>query len=163
MKKAIRILLLALAIVGTLSMASCRKADDNAPVSIENVKTSVFKSQFPEMVELGKNQLSNYYTYEEIWFKEFSVYIADTESLCDEVAIFRLSDGEYLKSVVAAIEQRVNSQFSITNAQNSAETMKLSNRILLQKDDIVVMVISEHVKEIADRLKQEYGFLPLQI
>ena len=158
MGKAMRILLLVLAIVSALSVVSCQKEDETTPVSIENVKTIVFESQFPEMVELGKNQLSNYYTYEEVWFKEFSVYIADSESSCDEVAIFQLTNREYQKNVVAAVEQRVNSQFAATNTQNPTEAMKLSKRVLVQKDDIVVMVISEHGEEILKRLKKTYGF-----
>ena len=158
MVKVIRTVLLLLAVMGILSVSACNVKNDEKPVSIDSIKSVVFETEFPEMVELGKNQLSNYYSFDEAWIKDFSVYIADSEILCDEVAIFYLADPEYLNNVVAAVEQRANSQFSASNAQNQVESAKITNRILLQKDNMIVMVISAQSKEISKRLQKKYGF-----
>ncbi len=163
MQKALRIVLSWLVVVSMFSLISCRESSDSEHISIADVKSAVFESDFDEMVELGKNQLANYYSYEEEWFTEFSVYIADSESRCDEVAIFRLADNKYLKSAVASIEQRINSQSAATNAQNSSEFLKLSRRVLLQKDDVIVMVVSEQGEEIAKRLREKFGFKDIKI
>ena len=157
-----RVMCMLLVFACAFSFAACENKD-SIPVSIEKVKSAIFESQFPEMVELGKNQLSNYYNCDEELFSEFSVYIADSESRCDEVAIFRLAAEDSLKAVVAAIEKRVSSQLSITNTQNSAEFMKLSERVLLRKGDMLVLVVSDQGEDIAERLKHKFGFKDIKI
>ena len=158
MIKVIRTVLVMVAVLCVAALSACNVNDGSVSVSIDNVKSVVFETEFPEMVELGKNQLSNYYILDETWIKDFSVYIADSEILCDEVAVFRLAESQYFNSVVAAVEQRVKVQFNVSNSQNRVESEKLTNRVLLQKDDIIVMVISEQSKEISERLQKKYGF-----
>lgn len=161
MRTTMRIVSAVLALLCIVLLVSCKDEDSgvrSGPVSIGEVKTAVFKSDFPEMVELGNSQLSNYYTLETEWVTEFSVYVADSENVCDEVAIFRLADADYTMNVVSAIENRVNSQISMLNNQNKAEFNKLSARVLLQKEDIIVLVISPLGNEIAERLENDYGF-----
>lgn len=164
MRKAMRAFSVVLALMGIVLLVSCGDPDSaSGNMSINEVKTVVFKSDFPEMVELGKSQLSNYYTFEEEWLEEFSVYIADSETASDEVGIFRLTSDDYTKDVVAAIEQRVNTQISMFNKQNEVEISKLGSRVLLQKGDIIVLVISQFGEDIADRLEEDYGFSEIVI
>ena len=159
MRKTTRVFSIFCAVLCIALLASCNNSDlSSGEMSINEVKSVVFKSDFPEMVELGKSQLSNYYNFEEKWLDEFSVYIADSETSSDEVGIFRIASKDYVKDVVAAVEQRVNTQISMLNNQNEVELQKLSDRILLQRDDIIVMVISGEGKDISKRLIDDYGF-----
>ena len=159
MRKTTRVFSIFCAVLCIALLASCNNSDlSSGEMSINEVKSVVFKSDFPEMVELGKSQLSNYYNFEEKWLDEFSVYIADSETSSDEVGIFRIASKDYVKDVVAAVEQRVNTQISMLNNQNEVELQKLSDRILLQRDDIIVMVISGEGKDISKRLIDDDGF-----
>ena len=143
-------------------LVSCGRTDDKK-ISVYDVKNVIFESHYSGLTQLGSAQVTNYYAMQSEWISESLVYVDGADSSCDEVAVFRLSDQDYAKNVIAAVEQRINSEMAVFGNSLESEYKKLQERVLMQKDDLIVLVVMSDSVEISNRLNKKLGFSDISI
>ncbi len=107
-----------------------------------------------DWVPLKADALSGYFGFSDADIKDYSAFISSSEAGYDIVAAFEFKNGEALKSSVARLNEKLDNTMDNFSAVKESESAKIRERIILSKDEMLVVIVCANSKSINDELKR---------
>ena len=107
--------------------------------------------------ELDNNKMSTYFQLENSEVENFKGYINSAEERFDMIAVFSFSDQKAKKSVLEAVEATTRDMSENYKLANGNEATKISNRLLAETDDLVILCIIDQNDSLKKYLTDNIG------
>lgn len=151
-----RIVSVLLAVLVLLSFASCNRAALSPAEITESIKTN---HHFSSLSELSGDKLSAYFQFNDSDVKRFSVYISNATESSDVIAAFEFRDDTEKSKIMNGVSLFLNNKAEVYKNNFETEYQKIQNRIFMQVDSIIVVVICEDYRQVETELKDLGGQL----
>ena len=130
-------LIISLLLIFTFCGCSNTKTYNSAELSKEILN----KTAFSELKELSGSSLSSYFVFKDGDIKRFNVRVSATGESADTVACFEVVDENQRSTVISGISKYLNKLSTSFKATMESEYLKVQNRVLVEIEDIVILVI----------------------
>ncbi len=151
-----RLLAAGLALLCALLLGGCgRGADASAELSCAALSARLQEEAGGQIVwtPLTGDQLSNYYGFSGEILRDFSVVVSDSDSLSDEIAVFDPKSPDDRLALLDGVNRHLTETAAGFRALNETEYKKLQNRLILELDGRIVLVVSDNVAQLYTVLK----------
>lgn len=125
-----------------LLFSGCRSNDSLSP---SECTAQILKQQpFPALSELSASALPSYFEFQDADVKRFSAWVSADGESADTVAAFEVTDKSGHNKVVSGISSYLTKLTSSFKNTMDSEYQKIQNRILVEDDHIVLLVICDN-------------------
>ena len=124
-----------------LLFSICGCSHTNTYDSAELSKQILKKTSFSELKELSGSSLSSYFAFKDGDVKRFSVRVSATGESADTVACFEVLDDTQRSAVISGISKYLTKLSTSFKATMENEYNNVQNRVLVEVEDIVILVI----------------------
>jgi len=148
MKKFLSVLLIAIL---CFAFTSCSKEvkQPSASEVMAKVKASV---ELPEMAEISKENLGNYYDIDTQIIDEIAYAIAGSGVDADEVLILKLKTPQDVNKVFKIVDEKRESQKKIFSEYAPAEATKIENAFVMKKGNYYIYAVTSDTKKVEDAI-----------
>lgn len=147
------LLCICMAVVCLSFLGGCEGKNQHTAYSISKSVLELCSEEV-EMTALTAEQTANYYGIPDAHLYDFSVHISSADDQYDTVAVFSYTDKEERTVLADAIAQTIKTNETTVKAVNDAEYQKLQNRIIMELEDKLILVISDNFSEIGEALEK---------
>ena len=135
-KKALAALLVVVLIFTTVGCGSTKKYD------VVELSEKILKlTTFSEMKELSGTSLSSHFVFGDGSVKRFNVRVSATGESADTLACFEVKDDDQRSTAITGISQYLTNLSTFFKSTMEQEYQKVENRMLVEFDDLIVLVI----------------------
>lgn len=153
MKKLLtRLLCICTAVVCLSFFSACDGGEHQTSYSISQSILELCSEDI-EMTALTAEQTATYYGIPTAHLHDFSVYISSADDRYDTVAVFTYSEKEERTILADAIADSLKTNETTVKAVNDAEYKKIQNRLIMELEDKLILVISDNNTEIEEMLE----------
>lgn len=152
MKKVFKHLLILLALL-TLLLCSCSRQTQTANVPVSDISAKLLSdlAWVDNMRQLEDSVIEKFYNFDTSKIDSLEVYISDSGSTAEEIAIVKLSDSSGKNGVYEAMEKRIEKQKKQFENYMPEEMYKLENALITEQGDYILLVIADEFEK-ADEL-----------
>ena len=144
--------LIAILLSFLLLLSGCAKKEATKPFELaEKIKES---APFAELSPLSGDKLSSHFGFTDAHVRRYSVLISSSGESADTIAIFEILEQDTKPTVVTGISGYLTQMSSSFKNTIEAEYNKVSSRVLMELDDIIVLVICSDSQKVKDLLDQ---------
>ena len=118
------------------------------------------KSYSPESIswtELNKTDASSYFSFDSETVSDFNGYISNSEEYFDIIAVFKLPDDEARDNVLKGVSFLLNTSENNFKLVSDLQHSKILNKIIAEKDDIIILCIVDNYSRISKYLVEDLG------
>jgi hypothetical protein len=131
-------------------LGGCGKNNSASPSEIS--KDVVSKANLTQLSPLTGDKLESYFEIKNSDVKRFSVLISSLPTSSDTVAIFEITDKEKKALVISGVSKYISAlQSSMNNMET--ERQKISSRLLMELDNLVILIICGDTAPVEQYLK----------
>lgn len=102
--------------------------------------------------ELNKTKISAYFGFADDNIEEFKGYVNNSEEYFDIIAVFKLKNPDAKNEVIKGISFMSKTADSIYKIANKSVSDKINNRIIAEKDDLIILCIMDNYGQISKYL-----------
>lgn len=146
MKTTKLISIIAIAILATFMLVSCKK-EAKTPTVVEILTTMRDKIEFPEMAEIDKKDITLYYQIDAESIDSMSYIVAGSGINTDEVLILKMKDGTDMSEVTNQMGIRQKSQIELFTDYNPDEMPKLETSIIESTGNYAIFAVTNDNKK----------------
>ncbi len=103
---------------------------------------------FSELKELSGASLPSYFRFSDGSVKRFNVRISATGESADTLACFEVKDKEQRTTAIKGISQYLSDLSTFFKPTMESEYQKVENRLLVELDDVIVLVICNDIETV---------------
>lgn len=122
-----------------LLLCSCQKSAAQNPADLVGQIKS--QSTFTELSALSGDKLSSYFQFRDTDVKRFSALISVSGESADTIAAFEVTDKGQYDVVITGITQYLTNLSSSFRNTMEGEYKKVQNRVLVEMDQVIILVI----------------------
>lgn len=142
----------ALVLCLVFSCCACGKGSVQTPGNI--VKAIKEQNNFSKLNMLSNDKLSSYFQFKDSDVKRFCVMVSDSEKSSDTIACFEPADKAGRSVVISGISQYLTTLSTSFKTTIDSEYTKIQNRILMETESLIVLVICAEPKGVAKQLEK---------
>ncbi len=153
LKKCVSLLMVILMLVSLT--AAC--AGGNDEVTPETITNDIFEYVDKDIiwVSLKKDELNSYFGFSGENVTAHSAFINDSEQKYDIVAAFEFEDRQTMRAAVEKVNISLDAAIQNFKSVIDTETEKIMNRVILSKENILVIVVSSNTPKIKEMLTEK--------
>ena len=146
-------LMVLMVLLSALLLTGCQS---DKPAGIEEISTQLNEVvlEDSETVSLSDDQLLNYFSFGTDVLSDYRVSLRESESGFQMVAVFAPKNQDNRKTVLEGINKAIAVTASTYKALNQGEYQKIQNRLLYEKDDLLILVVSDQYDKARSVLEQ---------
>lgn len=139
------ILYFMIAVFSLILLVGCNSNSGKKNLDIANtvnkIKTEI---KFPEMVEISRNDISNYYDLNMSDIENIHLSINASGGFPDEIAIVKVDSSNNVKSIKESFEKRKQQLIKTFENYQPNEMYKLNQSVIVSKDNYVAFIVSSN-------------------
>ncbi len=139
-------------------LCGCRGA--TAPTPSEMTDQVTQKLTGVELKPLSGTALNSYFEFQDTEVNRFSVFVSASASSADTVAAFEARDDKQQNAVISGISGYLSKLSSSFKNTMDSEYQKIQNRVLVQIDQTVLLVICSDTS-VVEPLLENWGAQPI--
>ncbi len=109
--------------------------------TVNKIKTEI---NFPEMVEISKNDVSNYYDFNISDVEDIYLSINASGGFPDEIAIVKVYSSNSIKYIKESLEKRKQQLIKTFENYQPNEMYKLNQSVIVSKDNYIAFIVSSN-------------------
>lgn len=133
----------------TLMLSGCKS--ESAPSPSELSKKIISDNNLTELNSLSGDKLESYFGFKNSDIKRFSVMISNYSDKGDTVAVFEVTSNEKKSLVISGISKYASNLLSSMKSVE-AEYKKVSSRLIMELDHLVILIICSEPEPIEQQL-----------
>ena len=154
LKKYLSVALVFLLCIGV--MVGCSSGKNLNPAEITD-EIMAYVDKDIKWVSLKEGELIGYFGFSGETVVSHSAYINDAEEKYDIVSAFEFKDNKSLHTAVEKVNASLTSATQNFATAIDSEREKIANRVILSKDNVLVVVVSSNTQKIKEMLTDK-GF-----
>ena len=139
-------------LVAILFLAGCSGKTQHSSVGLSEDILNL--TSFSEMKQLSGTDLSSYFVFGDSDVKRFSVRVSANGESADTLACFEVSNDEQRSTAITGISEYLTNLSKSFKTTMEKEYNKVENRLLVEVDDIIILVICSDTAPVWDYLKE---------
>lgn len=144
-----KITLIFCSLLTVITFCSCKEKETLSPADIS--EKIVEENTLTELSPLSGEKLYSYFEFKNSDVNRFSVMISNSTENSDTVAVFEVKDEDSRSLVVTGISKYIDKlSNSMRTVKNEHE--KVSSRVLMEVDDLIILVISSCSENVEKQL-----------
>lgn len=140
-----------------LLLAGCSK---NKPLpSVQDVAGNLksLSSDAVVWAELDITKISSYFGITDHNISEFAGFVNNSEEFFDIIAVFKLKTEDAKEDVINGISFIAKNADNTFKIANKSVSDKISNKIVAEKDDLIILCIMDNYSQVSKYLTDELG------
>lgn len=148
MKKMLKRLLIAASAAAVLLCGCTRNAAEvNIPVSDISSKLIDELTWVDSLRQIDDSVIDKFYGFDTSKLEAYEVYVSDSGSTAEEIAVVKMSDSSVKSDVTAAMEKRVEKQKKQFENYMPEEMFKLENALISEQGNYVILVVADEFEQ----------------
>ena len=154
MKKHARYLSLLFGLLfAVLAIGGCSREVQTPDIPVSDITGKLLEELewVDNMRQLEESVIGNFYDFDTSNIESMEIYISDSGSTAEEIAVVKLSDSSAKEDVQAAMEKRVEKQKKQFENYMPEEMYKLENALITSHGNYVLLAVADGFEQ-ADQL-----------
>lgn len=143
---------IALLLVVILILSGC--SNKNQYTSVELSENILKLTTFSEMKPLSATSLSTYFVFGDGIVTRFNVNVSATGESADTLACFEVNNDEQRSTAITGISEYLTNLSTSFKTTMEQEYKKVENRLLVELDNIIILVICNDTAPVWDYLSE---------
>jgi len=122
-------------------------AEVNVPVSDITSKLIDELTWVDSLRQIDDSVINKFYGFDTSKLEAYEVYVSDSGSTAEEIAVVKMSDSSVKDDVTAAMEKRVEKQKKQFENYMPEEMFKLENALISEHGSYVILVVADEFEQ----------------
>lgn len=140
-----------------LMLSGCGNASQTPDVSEIADRLKGYSPETISWTQLKKDDVPAYFGFGKEVLADFTGYISTSEEYFDIIAVFKLEEQQAREDVIKGVSLLVNASESNYKMVSDAQHSKILNKIIAEKDDIIILCVVDNYSLISKYLEEDLG------
>lgn len=139
----------ALVAAAALLLCGCSRAAEKTDVPVSDISSKLISelTWVDSLRQLDDSVVEKFYGFDTSKLDSYEVYVSDSGSTAEEIAVVKLSDASAKSDVTAAMEKRVEKQKKQFENYMPEEMYKLENALISEHGNYIILVVADEFEK----------------